>query len=539
MRRAGRGTWLTAAVAVLVLLGCDAAIKPVPSPSASASIQAQPAREGLAALGYLDNMLAREQSGDWTPEVAILKSLRMLVSEDSQSATLLQRPLASEDLTGIIAAGREYLSANPSSPVAADVRQILEFLVFDDPQLSAMTVDPGAPAPTINPTPSRLPIPTDNGSAAPSLQQGPLPTYDTDCARFFRHFSIGSGNDRCVATRTASVAGTSYRVFWPAPSLAPFGWDDSYRALVDQAVSDSLGKYLSMGAMPKFDIVLSVNLDVPGGGAAIFSGDRCAVMLYTDAQRLAPDAFKQLVAQQLGHCFQAATFPEQGKAPYEARRWREDGLAAYLGSVVYPAANAEWQILPVSKAVDESGSLLEWSAASFPWWQFLANKAGWPAVASLVRSLPSSGDVAAQAAALARGADIATTYEAFAKAYVDGTIADTSGAMLPTRWTPTYEQEQSGISAPGVFAKDDLLPFQMSHRLLVVAGKANLAFDGATGTAVTARTEEATNWEPLPSSFPESCTGDNRLVLLTYSTAGNGPATATTTVASLTDSGCN
>ena len=156
----------------------------------------------------------------------------------------------------------------------------------------------------------------------------------------------------------------------------------------------------------------------------------------------------------------------------------------------------------------------------------------------MVRSLPGSGDVAQQATALAGAPDFAATFAGFARAYVDGAIADTSGAMLPTRWTPTFEQEQTAVSAVGVFAKDELLPFQMTHRLLVVGGKASLAFAGSAGTAIVARTEASGTWDALPSSFPASCSGDNRLVLLTYSTSPTGPLTATTTIAGLSSSGC-
>jgi hypothetical protein len=299
--------------------------------------------------------------------------------------------------------------------------------------------------------------------------------------------------------------------------------------------------YLKIGSLPPFDVVLGVNLDVPSGGAAYMNGGRCVMMLYTDAQRRDDAHFKQLVAQQLGHCFQAATFPNQEKVPYAARRWREDGLALYLGNLVYPAVNAEWDMVPFVQEVDQAGSLLEWSAGAFLWWQFLADRLGWPGIEKLVLSLPVSGDLSDQAAAVAIAPGVTDLYGEFAKAYVDGTIKDTSGVTIPTRWAPTDQEEHAAIAQAGPWSADDLMPFQLTHRLLVVAGidQATLAFTGSPGVAVVTRPESGATWGALPSAFPADCASDNRLVVLIYATSVTGGAHSDLGISDVKSSGCS
>ncbi len=517
-----------------------ATTKPSNPSTAPASPATTPDRAGLASLGYLDNMLARVESGDWATDFGILASMNMIEGRASPIRVLLQRPVVSDDLTGIIATAREYLEQHRSSAVADELDYLLQSQVFDTARLDAMTVDPAAPSPTIVATPSPQPISGPSSSAALSFPPIPPPVYDNDCQRFFRRFSIGPGVTRCLDARTGHVGTVSYKVYSPAPSLAAFGWNDSYQALVDQALSDAIPAYLKLGSLPPFDLVLSVNVDVPAGGAAVMNGDRCLIMIYTDAQRRDADALKQLIAQQLAHCFQAATFPDQERVPYAARSWREDGLAVYLGSVVYPSVHSEWNMLPQFQRVDQSGSLLEWSAASFLWWQFLADQQGWEGIRKLVQSLPSGGDLASQMAAVAHAPGMAELFGQFAQAYVDGTIGDASGTRIPTAWVPSDSEEQ-GVAQAGPWSTDALVPFQLTHRLFVIgdSDQASLTSTTTPDVVVVSRPERRATWGSLPSLFPADCASDGHLVVLTYSRAASGIAHSALAVSDLKDSRCH
>jgi hypothetical protein len=517
------------AVATLIAAGCGTGVPDVdatPATTGTAAPNASSVPEpsaGLAGLGYLDNLLARTEAGDWELDEGIERSLRVLIGAAAQNEVLRVRPVASTDLTGLLATSREFLASGTGSDRADSIAGLLDLLVFDQAQLAAMTVDPSAPPPTGAPNPSPGgPVPTPGGTEVddPNLESA-LPTFQTDCDRFFRRFPLGPGTERCLTARSANVGDLRYEVYAPAPTIATFGWTEDFHALLDQAVAETDAVYRELGTLPDFDVVLATNLDIPGEGATLVSDSRCQVIVYPDAQRRDIEGFKQVVARQLAHCFIAATFAEQAETPYPVRRWREDGLAEYLGNVVYPDTNLEWEVIEGLLPADQEGSMLEWSGGSAVWFQYLANEDDWTAVRELVERLPASRDMAEEARALAAVPGIDVRFLAFAQAYVDGTVEDTGGELIPTEWVPTVEEEDALIREPGALLEETLPPFSIRHRLLVVSpdGEATLGAGPMQGLALRARAETGDEWAELPETFPVGCTSDNRLIVLAVSAA--------------------
>ncbi len=496
---------------------------PVPaSPSPSGAVDTGPS---LASLGYLDNLLARAADGDWTLDVGLDSSLRLLLGGAAQTEVLRDRPLGSYDMTGIIAAGREWVAENGRGGASQSVAGLVDLLDFDHGQLEAMVVDPLAPPPTVpaftfDPSVSQ---PTPGATDVGEVSEPPLdPDYETDCERFFRQFRLGEGTTRCLSATPIDAPGFAYAIYYPTPSIATFGWEESYRGLVTQAMTDAVSVYEDLGTLPSVDVVLAANLDVPGYGASMTDDAGCRLVLYPDAQRLSEPEFKQVVALELAHCLQEATFAPQSRVAYAARAWREDGLAAYLSNLVYPDPNLEWQVLTRLLEVDEVGSLVRWSAGTFVWWQYLANEEGWEGIRQLVGSLPAGGDIEDQSVALSAwlGPKDLGTFETFAQAYIDGQIIDESGASIPTAWTPPVEEQDGFIGAAGTALDLSPEPFGLEARLLVTGPDRVALRSDPGGLQLRSRPLSGQEWGPLPEVFPAECLADNQLLILATRRAG-------------------
>jgi hypothetical protein len=507
-------------LATMLLAGCGGQPTPGdPTPANGVAAPSADAPATLARLGYLDNLLVRVDAGDWTYDEGLRRSMRMIIGGAPQSVVLLERPLASLDLTGLIAAGRGFARDQPRAHATYDIERALESLVFTTDQFHGMALDPAEPAPTAprrtqDPAASR---PTPGATDVEVPEEEPLPQLDTDCQRFFRRFPVET-IPRCLTLRTAEIDGNAYPVFAPAPSLASFGWTAAHHLLVDEALAQSVTVMGPLGALPELTVVLAVNLDVPGYGATVVDGDDCRIMIYPDAQRLPDAGLRQVVAQQVGHCFQAATFPDQQAVPYVARRWREDGLATYLGGLVYPDADLEQALVAPLVAVDEPASLLEWSAGSYLWFRYLANEGGWSSIAGLVDAMPTAGDIDDQASALASRPGIEEAFTGFALAYLDGRIQDESGDPIPSEWLPSAEEEQAVVQATGPLGASSLPPFAI-HRFVVATGRGKATLDASSGSGVVIRARPLTadGWDALPPTFPADCSADNRLVVAAVS----------------------
>ncbi len=522
------------------LMACGAVQDTAPDPSPSPAPSATQAEAGLAVMGYLDNHLVRVERGDWTADEGIERSLRMLIGAADPSGVLLRRPLASHDLTGLIATARESVEDVADPDQREDVEEILDLLVFESDQLEAMAVDPLLPPPTLPPRPTPTgPLPTVGSVEVESEPPLILPDFDGDCQRFFRQFPVGETTSRCLTVRDVEAGGSAYTVFAPAPSLAPFGWEGSHHALVDEALAETSAVYEDLGTLPRITVVLSVNLDVAGDAATIVDDDDCRIMVYTDAQRRSDAQFKQVIAQQIAHCFQAATFPEQQEAPYSARRWRQDGLAGYLSGLVYPDADLELEAIEPLTLIDQPTSLLDWSAGAVAWWNYVADQGGWPGIRTMVEALPDGGDAGDQAAALAGLSGMDELFAGFAEAFSEGEIIDGSGEAIATEWLPSFEQEEAAISESGVVLDEALPPFSLGHHLLVVPGNLRALLESSEGDGLAVRTRllSGSDWAPLPDSFPPDCTSDVRLVILVTSVAAQ-PQDLRLSISEVTPSGC-
>ena len=468
-----------------------------------------------ASLSYLDNLLVRTADEQWDVARGMELTLEALVGATAVGVVLPQPRLASYDLTGLIDTVREFLADDPTPAHKAQIGSSLRFLTFDRAQLEGMLLEPGAPPPTplkITPPPVLGPDETDRED--PFFDPAST-AYDTDCKLFFRRFPLGPGATHCLVARESQADGHAYRVYSPAPSLAPFYWSETHRTWIDDAISTALPLLLALGDVPTFDVILAVNLDAPGEASTLLNSDGCEVVLYTHLQNRSETAFKQVVARQVANCFVEATFGGIADTPYASWRWVRDGLATYLSSVAFPTGDVELESLETLRQIDEGTSLTGWSSGAFVWFQYLAGRMDDEQIIDLVDSLHGSSSTE-QAASLNELPGLDDLFHEFALAYTDGAIHDTSGSQLMTAWAP---QDGAGTSVDntGSFAVQSVPSLAMRRSLLVIPPDRLAHLEApapASGAITSSRAYGGGSWGPIETLYPPECFRDNRLLVV-------------------------
>jgi hypothetical protein len=163
--------------------------------------------------------------------------------------------------------------------------------------------------------------------------------------------------------------------------------------------------------------------------------DACGVSIFTGLQSKTADEFKQAIAHELAHCFQAETHPNQYlRLNRGVIAWHFEGLAEYWSNVVYPEVDFEQRFLPKLERIELRTTLLRGrSYENFLFFQYLGSTIGDAAILQLVGSLPDypESSLLDQQEALAKYAGMAQTYHEFVKAVTDGRVEDTSKALIP------------------------------------------------------------------------------------------------------------
>ena len=514
------------AVLLMVAVGCAATPEPGslepgslgPSVTGSPGHSATPAPVGssvdVARLGYLDNLLARAEAGEWQVEQGTELTLRALLGVTALRQVLWQSELASYDLTGVLASARGLLADDPAPSLEARIRSFLRFLIFDHRQLQGMIVDPDGPQPTpLKITPPPILGPDETHMEDPFFDPASR-SYDTDCELFFRRFPVGPGATTCLAWRSGGVGDFGFDVFSPAHSLAPFHWSDLHHQWIDEAVAVAAPLYTELGVLPSVDVVMAANLDAPAEAATLLNSDGCVIILYTHLQLRAEAAFKQIVARQLAHCFIDATLYFAAAPDVADQRWVRDGLATYLSSQAFPTANVELESLETLRSIADGSSLTDWSSAAFVWFQYAGARGGPAAIVEALHSMALS-DAGSGPAALARWPGVDNLFPQFAQAYTSGLIEDSSLGRLQTAWQPD-DNDEYVLNSTGTYADFELPPFSMRRSMLVTppGAIAQLSNVSDPGIVTTARPYGGGSWANIPSSFPSSCLADNRLLVL-------------------------
>jgi len=440
-------------------------------------------------ISYVENLLAKEKSGEWTRAEGLMQTLRLFAGEVGREAVLAgAAPLRSET-TGILAMAREYLDDGADPEAQAEIARLLDDLVWTPEQLDAMA-----------------------GTAATASEARIVArAVQEDCAAFFKDATVPPGVGTCLQKEAFTVNGKGYLIYSPDPSLPQAGWTEDHYAWAKQAITDSVTKYDLLGTSPSFQapqaiLVFSVRSKPDAAAEAVCWVDPCLVTIYTGAQADSEETFKQLVAHEVAHCLQGEVFTAQNAVEYEVKKWRDEGLADYWSNWVYPDANREWGALAALQARELATTLLERDYDNFIFFQYLANRIDNFGIIQLVQSLPTAGGTAAQAAKLAEYPDIAALYHDFVRAVSDENIRDTNNRIVPYRIEPPDNVSIFTITGPRVI-EEDMDAFGMVRYLLQIDPdqQADMTSFEQGSVLASARPRRGSEWGEVPVSLPDRC----------------------------------
>ena len=399
-------------------------------------------------VSFVDNLLVKELAGEWTLGEGLVATLKLFAGELDAASVLRHPDLIFPEGTGIFEMAYEYLDDGPDVEAKSEISRLLDLLVFSNDQLEAMA---GIGQPTV----------AHRGQLGVGAAAGP----EEDCLDFFFGEKI-SGVGPCLEVGLSDFLEDfytgEYRVFFPAPSLPSAGWTEGHYALAVEAMEETVPVYKELGKLPPVNIVFSVA--APGYATAYSeAGEPCGVVLYTKLVGFKPGDFKQVVAHELGHCFQEETFTEQNQVDNAIAKWREEGLADYLSNVVYPKNNLEWRTLEKLAAAELATTLFDRSYSNSVFFQHLQNFVGNDGIFDIVRGLPTSGGRPDQEDGLAAYGGIEPLLHTFAEGLTDEDIADSGGGLIP------YDARADTIPISGpITVLDDPLRFGVVRLHLVV-----------------------------------------------------------------------
>lgn len=410
-------------------------------------------------VDLVDNLLAREEAGEWTRGEGLVQTLQMILGETNSDAVVPGGELLGNEATGIVNMARVHLAEAPESAVAAELRRLLGMLIFSDDQLEEMA---GIGAPTA----SLGWIWSPEAAAATSQ----------DCTAFFTGWEIPSGIGQCLEKRTSPTLEASfpgeYEVFGPAPPLPTAGWQDRHYDLAIAAMEEIVPHYKSLGKLPPVNIVFSVVDDATAGAVAAprlasvpESQKRpCGVTLFTSLQGDSDLDFKQFVAHELAHCLHGDTFPDQ-YIP-DLSEWWDEGLADYLSNTVndeYAKNNLEWRMLPDFESAEMATGVLDRSYDNFIFFQQLSNAYSDKRIFDIISTLPAGGGKDAQQAALGDYGGMAGKYHEFVENVTDIMVVDTGGSIIPN----APDSDAITLDGPTLIL-DNPLPFGVTRLALAV-----------------------------------------------------------------------
>ncbi|MET1002407.1 MAG: hypothetical protein ABWZ15_11400, partial [Acidimicrobiia bacterium] len=418
---------------------------------------------------FADNLLAKEQAGEWTRGEGLAATLGAFAGEVDTADVLASEDLVDQSGTAVIALAREHLAEEDD----AEISRLLEHVVVSDARLEAMT-----------------------GGAPPTVINVRLAQTPDDCATYW------GATEPCMAKMVSPELDElfgidKYTLYGPAQNTEDTkGWSEDHIAWAMQAMVESAKSYENLGAMPEVVIMLTPFTSAYSHVDA--SSTSCSVNLNTPMQGLSEGYFKQWVANEMAHCLISREFAPQVGPGYPTIRWWKDGLAVWLSTVVYSPTNFEWVSLPQQlQRVELSTTLLDRGYTNWLFFEHAGRDLGTTGTLEIIRALPTSGGPAQQADALAAFPGIHPLLHAFVQDLSDADVADGGGGEVP--YVPP--KEPVSVSGPTIIFDNPLRFGTIRWHVVVDPGQtACIDFDADNGARAS--------WRPGDVAEPGSWSDD-------------------------------
>ena len=301
---------------ILVMAGCNLPGKAAPEPDIVAPI-ATAVPDAVTAVptaipttipepppsGYMDLLQNKIASGEWTEEEGLVTLLKLFAGEIQVSEAGVGQGVLVTEGTGILRLAGGYLQTGTDQAVKDEIVRLLNLLVPSQEALDRYSISEDQAT-------GRVP-----GLAAP-VRQG-----DEECRLLWAH---GFPDERtpsfpCFLRGRREVAGYTYQVYYPLAWRGDASRDPYYTATLD-AVQDSITKFQDYGGVRQIYFVFTTLPDVRDtptwtthastatayGDVAFFNAtEACPVVINPAAMALDIPKYKQAIAHEIFHCFQA------------------------------------------------------------------------------------------------------------------------------------------------------------------------------------------------------------------------------------------
>ncbi len=490
-----------------------------------------------AQIGFVDNVLARADAGEWTIEEGLIATLSLFAGETASDDVLDDVELIDGSGTEVLRMARTYVAAGPDAGARGELERLIGLLtvpILDtageaDPDVSGATPllsrsrsplasaltrtafnlasqtgdedEPDEPPPSEPENDRGYAPPPDFPDDNPDLQLEDTPVVPCD-------FAGVDGWTAEPAYDSRDGDPLKAQVLFPESGFPP-GWNELHLEYIRNAVQETLDLF-SPASSPCLGVVMATH----GGSSSwvldTIAPNLCAIFLNTPMQSWEEARFKQAVARDIAHCMVFAKWPDQfGIATYTDRHWWNGALAEFFGNAVYPAAQCqagrcdlEWRLTATMRAQERSVPMMHRQDANWMFFQHLWWLGGLEGVVDLVGRLPANGDPVAHEVAMAEVAGMNEVFQRFTEKLTDGGVEDSGGGVI------VYDPpaEQISVSGPRTIQRNlDVFGVKRLH-LSVDTGK-TACLEAETADVVLAAYRPGppgavgagADWEALPT----------------------------------------
>ena len=487
---------------ILILGSCNMPGTKAPEPDGETSTAIpKPATAAPIAIpeplpsGYVDLLQGKIGAGEWTLEEGLVTLLKIFAGEIQSSQAGLGEGVLQAEGTGVLILAGEYLQTGTDQLVKDEVIRLVNIIVPSQEALDQYSIPEEQAS-------SRSP-----GLAAPARQDL------EDCKSLW---SDGFPDMRtpsfvCFLVGEQIIANNAYRVYYPKAWHGDASRDAYYTA-TQVAILDSINAYQNFGSFGPIYFVFTT-LDASDGvdtAAETFwesfkpTSEACPVIIYPSAMGSSEDDlvfFKQLIAHEIFHCFQAWHLKAQGVgAGLNSTNWWVEGTAEYFSNLVYPAANFEYDFEENFDIYSTVKPLTNLSYENFAFFQFLGNRIGPEGIIAMLRSMPTTPGLDLQVAALAAVPGMEATFEEFVRSLLDHTLLDSDRNRTVSIQEPTDIFTFTDIASWDITSR----PFVVARYIIEFESKKTYAVETlveGTGHSGWRASGDVGNWGPVPTSI--------------------------------------
>ena len=459
---------------------------------------------GPLASGYMELLQNKIASGEWTEEEGLVTLLKLFIGEIQVSEADLGQGVLVTEGTGILRLAGGYLQTGTDQAVKDEIIRLLNLLVPSGEALD------------------RYSIPVDQATGRGSGLAAPVRQDPEECNLLWtRGFPDASSPAfPCFLFDRQNIAGNTYSVYYPLVWRGDASRERYYTATL-QAVQESIALFQTYGIVKSIYFVFSTlpdvrdtidwtiyaSTDTENFRPAVTNADgtveqaACPVVINPSAMALDIPKYKQAIAHEIFHCFQAWNLTNQLNGPGEDNAWWVEGTAEYFSNLVYAAVNAEHEFWSEFNELSKIKPLTNLSYENFAFFQFLGNRIGAEGVIAMLRSMPTTPGRETQLAALAAVPGIEDTFEEFVRSVLDKTLTDSDGTNMTfdidfnEEFSFTDNQYKDFSSNPFIFSRY-LVSFDSVsvETLSDGAGRSAWRDSGIVG-----------GWGPFPATTASGC----------------------------------